>query len=118
MTHVNNPSTGSDRRGLTALINSLRKLDMHQIGGQTCYLKFGPRLLTDGRLTTDAWLKTFFAQGGSNCMITVTNKEELREALVHPERPRSLIVRVGGFSARVVELSRDLQEEILARTVC
>jgi pyruvate-formate lyase len=118
LTHGNNPSTGSDRQGLTALINSLCKLDTHQIGGQTCYLKFGPSLLTDDRLTTDALLKTFFAQGGSNCMITVTSNEELREALVHPERHRSLIVRVGGFSARFVELSRDLQEEILARTVC
>ncbi len=117
LTNGNNPSTGSDRHGLTALINSLARLDTRQIGGQACYLKFGRRLLREDRVPTEALLKTFFATGGSNVMITVISNEELREALVHPEAHRNLVVRVGGFSSRFVELSPDVQEEILARTV-
>jgi pyruvate-formate lyase len=41
----------------------------------------------------------------------------LEEALKNPEKYRSLLVRVGGFSARFVELEKDVQQEVLSRTV-
>ena len=49
-------------------------------------------------------------------MVTVINRGDLEQALEEPEKHRNLVVRVGGFSARYVELSKDVQLEILSRT--
>ena len=48
-------------------------------------------------------------------MITVVNKRELEDAMVHPEKYPTLIVRVSGFSAVFVKLTRNVQEELLSR---
>lgn len=50
-------------------------------------------------------------------MITMVSKSDLENALKEPEKYRNLIVRVGGFSARYVELGQEEQREILARTL-
>ena len=50
-------------------------------------------------------------------MITVVSSDDLQEAMERPELHQSLVVRVGGYSARFVDLSRDLQLEILERTL-
>jgi pyruvate-formate lyase len=47
----------------------------------------------------------------------IHSAQELLEAKKHPEKWRSLIVRVGGYSAYFVELSFSLQDEIMARTL-
>ena len=48
-------------------------------------------------------------------MITVLNRGDLERAMEEPEKYQNLIVRVGGFSARVVELSHNDQKELLSR---
>ena len=48
--------------------------------------------------------------------VTVVSPEELLDAQVHPENHRDLIVRVGGFSDYFVNIGRDLQNNVLART--
>ena len=50
-------------------------------------------------------------------MISVVNKGDLEQAMRHPEQYGHLFVRVGGFSARFVELERAVQLEILSRTL-
>jgi pyruvate-formate lyase len=55
--------------------------------------------------------------GGAQAMITVLGKDDLLNAMKHPEKYQNLMVRVGGFSARFVELDKDVQEEILTRTM-
>ena len=50
-------------------------------------------------------------------MITVVNRRELEDAMVHPEKYPNLIVRVSGFSAVFVKLSRNVQEELLSRVL-
>ena len=61
-------------------------------------------------------MDTYFENGGTQAMITVVGRRDLENARIHPEQYQSLIVRVGGFSARFVELSEDIQEEVLSRT--
>jgi formate C-acetyltransferase len=46
----------------------------------------------------------------------VLNRETLEKAQKHPENYRSLLVRIAGYSAYFTELSRDLQDDIIART--
>jgi pyruvate-formate lyase len=62
-----------------------------------------------------ALLKRFLAGGGMIFQGNTTTVAELEDALEHPEGYPALIVRVGGFSARFVTLSRELQQEILTR---
>ena len=50
-------------------------------------------------------------------MINVLNRGDLEDAMIHPERHRNLMVRVGGFSARFVTLAPDVQREIASRTL-
>ena len=48
---------------------------------------------------------------------TVVSAEELQDAKIHPENHRDLIVRVGGYSDYFVDLSPELQDNVIARTV-
>ncbi len=48
-------------------------------------------------------------------MVTVVSRHELEDAMVHPEKYPTLLVRVSGFSAIFVKLSRNVQEELLSR---
>jgi len=50
-------------------------------------------------------------------MITVVNRGDLEAALLEPEKHRNLIVRVGGFSARFVELPPEVQADLINRTL-
>jgi len=47
----------------------------------------------------------------------VVGRGEMEAALLEQEKYRSLIVRVGGFSARFVELTPAIQRDLLARTL-
>ena len=50
-------------------------------------------------------------------MLTVVSKGELEDAQKHPENYQNLIVRVGGFSERFVNLPPETRNEILSRTL-
>jgi pyruvate-formate lyase len=50
-------------------------------------------------------------------MITVVGRGDLENALKDPASYRNLIVRVGGFSARFVELAPEIQQDLLMRTL-
>lgn len=62
-----------------------------------------------------AILKTFCDKNGQIFQGNTTSVEELLDAQKNPDAHRNLIVRVGGYSARFVNLSEGLQNEILSR---
>ena len=62
-------------------------------------------------------LNTYFDNGGTQAMISVVNRNDLENALKHPELYPNLLVRVGGFTERFVSLAEDIQQEILSRTL-
>lgn len=57
------------------------------------------------------------ALGISHIQFNVLNEADLRAAQKEPEKYRGLTVRVAGYTAYFTELARDLQDEIIARTV-
>jgi len=63
----------------------------------------------------DAVVETFIARGGHIFQGNTSDFERLLDAREHPERHRDLMVRVGGFSARFVNLGPDTQDEIIKR---
>ena len=117
MNNGNAPSGGNDRLGPTALLNSLAKPDPALHAGAVQNLSLSRELFTGHRAELEALLRGYFAGGGSQAMITVTSRADLEQAMRNPDAYRHLFVRVGGFSARFVDLSRDVQLEILSRTV-
>lgn len=117
MANANNPAGGTDKNGLTAMLNSLVKLDTRIHAGAVQNMKFSPSLFQEQRPLLEAALNIYFRRGGQQAMISVLCREELEDALVHPERHQGLMVRVGGFSAHFITLSPDVQQEIMSRTL-
>ena len=78
-------------------------------------MRFGRDFFTKDRPKFEILLDTYFKKGGAQAMITVINRGELENALIEPEKYQDLYVRIGGFSARYIDLPRDVQLEILSR---
>ncbi len=117
MNPANNPVGGADKNGVTAFLNSLVKprTDIH--AGAVQNMKFSKEMFTHYRDKLEILLMTYWKKGGAQAMLTVVGREDLQQAMIHPERYQNLIVRVGGFSERFVNLPRHTQEEILSRTL-
>jgi pyruvate formate-lyase/glycerol dehydratase family glycyl radical enzyme len=112
------PIQGADRKGPTAVMKSVGKLDHSRTGGTLLNQKFTPQLLADAKgLDSLADLvRVHFAQGSHHVQFNVVTAETLREAKLHPEKHRDLIVRVAGYSDYFVDLGESLQDEIIRRT--
>lgn len=107
---------GMDKEGMTALMQSLVKLDTSIHAGANTNLKFSPALFNDQREKFKMLLETYFELGGQQGNISVVNQKDLEEAIKHPEQYENLMVRVGGFTARFITLDSETQQEILMRT--
>ena len=117
MANANSATGGADKTGLTAYLNSIVKPKTNIHAGAVQNLKLSKDLLTSHRGKTEILLNTYFNNGGAQCMINCLGKEDLQNAMKSPEKYSNLIVRVGGFSARFVELDKETQLEILNRTL-
>ncbi len=113
----NAPTAGRDKNGLTALLNSMLKHDkMH--AGYVHNLKVSKKMFDpENRPKFRALMDAFFENGSEHAMITVLNKEDLENALKEPEKYTNLLVRVGGWTAKFVELPEKYQIEIVNRTI-
>ena len=112
------PTYGRDKTGVTATLLSLAKPDYTRCAcGTVVNQKFYPDIFEDGkRQKLLSLIRVYFAKGGQELQINATDTETLRDAMEHPERYASLVVRVSGFSALYVTLDREVQEDILRRT--
>ncbi|HWR36224.1 MAG TPA: trans-4-hydroxy-L-proline dehydratase [Clostridia bacterium] len=112
------PSHGADLYGPTAVIRSAAKMDQSKTGGTLLNQKFTPQLLAgDAGITSLAHLvRSYFKLDGHHIQFNVVTAETLREAQANPEQHRDLIVRVAGYSDYFCDLTKALQDEIIART--
>ena len=117
MANAINPSPGHDRNGVTAFLNSLVKIDPAIHAGTVQNMKFSRGMFTRRREKLEALLTGYFRSGGTQAMITVVDRHDLEGAMREPEKWGHLMVRVGGFSARFIDLPHDLQIEVLDRTL-
>ena len=114
------PKHGMDCLGPTASSKSVAKVD-HSLAsnGVNFNLKFMPTILkteSDRQKLMDV-IRTYFSLGGMHIQFNVLSSEKLLEAQKNPEKYRSLVVRVAGYSAFFVELDKDIQDEIISRTM-
>jgi formate C-acetyltransferase len=113
------PAAGRDVKGPTAGANSVSRLDHYIASNGTLYnMKFHPSAL-EGRSGLESFValvRGYFDQKGSHVQFNVVSRETLRDAQKHPEKYKSLVVRVAGYSALFTTLSKGLQEDIINRT--
>ncbi|MBE3131021.1 MAG: glycyl radical protein [Acidobacteria bacterium] len=112
------PVQGADRKGPTAVIKSLGKMDHVRTGGTLLNQKFTPQLLADdtGLDAVKDLVRSYFRMMGHHIQFNVVTADLLREAQAQPEKYRDLIVRVAGYSDYFVDCSTELQNEIIHRT--
>lgn len=114
------PEHSMDVNGPTAVFKSVSKLKTKDItGGVLLNQKMSPQVLrTDENcLKLVALLRTFFNRlHGYHVQYNIVDRETLIDAQKHPEKHRDLIVRVAGYSAFFVGLSKETQDDIIART--
>jgi len=112
------PVQGADRRGPTAVIKSLGKMDHVRTGGTLLNQKFTPQLLADdtGLGAVKDLVRSYFRLMGHHIQFNVVTADLLREAQAHPDKHRDLIVRVAGYSDYFVDCGTELQNEIIRRT--
>ena len=115
---VTSPFPGTDTHGPTAVVRSSLKVDHTQIRGGLLNLKFHPTALRGekGSRNLLALIKTYFDGSGFHMQFNVVDSRMLRDAQEHPDRFRDLVVRVAGFSAYWVEMSKPLQDQVIWRT--
>ena len=113
------PSAGRDTHGPTASANSVARLDHYIASNGTLFnMKFHPSALAgrEGLANFVALIRSYFDQKGSHMQFNVVSRETLLDAQKNPDKYRSLVVRVAGYSALFTTLSRSLQDDIINRT--
>lgn len=112
------PVQGADRRGPTAVLRSAAKMDHVRTGGTLLNQKLSPQLMAgeEGLARLVQLVRTYFKLDGHHIQFNVVDAATLRAAQVRPQDYRNLIVRVAGYSDYFCDLSKALQDEIIART--
>jgi formate C-acetyltransferase len=108
-----------DRRGPTAIANSVAKLDHARIGnGIILNWKFAPTAVSGdaGRDNLIGLMDTYFANKGMQSQFSIVGRDTMLAAQKAPEKYRDLVVRIAGYSAYFTELSTELQNDLIGRT--
>jgi formate C-acetyltransferase len=85
--------------------------------GMALNLRMHPSVLSreDGIAKLRDMTKSYFENGGLECQYNVVDTHTLRRAQGDPTKHRDLVVRIAGYSAYFVELSPELQNDIIVR---
>lgn len=113
-------SDGKDRSGLTALLNSVAKVDSHAIacGSTATNISVDEQMVQndDNFEKLVRMFETYFRNGGAHFQLTYVSREELLAAREKPEEHSGLRVRVTGFSEYFSRLQESVQDDIIERT--
>ena len=112
------PYQGRNTAGFTSTLASVAHLDQVKLShGSILNVRLSAKAVASpagiGKFA-DALL-AFCETGGDLVQFNFVDGQVLRDAQIHPERYRDLLVRVATYSAYYVELSRDLQDDIIRR---
>jgi formate C-acetyltransferase len=114
-------SHGADINGPTAVLLSnyaSKNYGFRERAARLLNIKFAPKCLAgeDGTRKLISFLRTFCDLKLWHVQFNVINKATLLAAQSDPGKYRNLIVRIAGYSAYFVDLSPDLQNDLIART--
>ncbi|MCI6273546.1 MAG: formate C-acetyltransferase [Coriobacteriaceae bacterium] len=118
-----NPSYGAEKNGLLASLNSVAKLPYeYALDGIS-----NTQTINPGALGTDEAqragnlvnvLDGYFANGAHHLNVNVFGVEKLKDAMEHPEKPEyaNFTIRVSGYAVKFIDLTREQQLDVIART--
>lgn len=113
------PFVGTDTSTPLAAMRSAAKLNQEiHSGGTLLNLRLDHNLVATkrGQANLGAMVQTLFSLGAFHVQFNCISSEVLRDAQAHPENYKDLLVRVAGYSTQFVNLSKSMQDAIIART--
>lgn len=113
------PTPGTERKALTAVLNSYCKMDFTRIPNGCpldLRLSAGIRKVENAPAVLATLLRVFVVRGGFYLQIDTVDPEMLKAAQKDPDRFPNLAVRISGWSARFASLSREWQDMIIQRS--
>jgi len=114
------PWLGCDKKGPTAVINSVGKVDHKELKGLLLNMRLDPNSFEGEKgfwnwyNFMQVWEKMDIDHIQYNC----TDTEVLRDAQMEPDKHEDVIVRIAGYSARFIDCTRYMQDCLIARTEC
>lgn len=115
------PTPGRAKKGPTAILRSVVKTDIKRgAGASTVHLSLSRDTLVGedgGKSIMAAIMRAAIGIGIQLLNVAIYDAKALREAQDNPEGHEDIIVRVWGYSARFVDLSRDMQDHVIARII-
>jgi pyruvate formate-lyase/glycerol dehydratase family glycyl radical enzyme len=114
---ITSPAQGKDSHGPTAVIKSALMIDQVPWQSTLLNMKFHPSALNtpEDMRKLSYLIRTYLSLGGKHIQFNVANKNTLVDAQKQPEKHRDLIVRVAGYSAYYVQLTKAIQDDIITR---
>ena len=120
LAHGINPQAGASKKGLIPMANSAASADMRKFQGGSIQVDIQPRFF-DGKENRYAYIRdfssAFFKNGGMQINLHILDLKKLEDAMEHPEKPeyQDLVVRITGYCARFITMSREYQQEFVSR---
>jgi len=113
------PYPGNDKKGPTAILRSVAKLDVARLrNGTLLNLRLSPTAVSTpaGLHKMASFIRGLCDIGCWHIQFNVVDTAVLRDAQQHPEKYTDLLVRVAGYSAYFTQLHKEVQEDIIRRT--
>lgn len=113
------PTVGYDVKGPTVVLKSVGKLNnAEMLAGTSLNMRLDPAIFDDpqGIKRFADFIRTFVDEKIHHIQFTISNSETLRAAQKEPEKHKALLVRVAGYCAHFVNLTKMLQDSIISRT--
>lgn len=111
------PAIGTDKKGPSAVLKSVAKVDPLVTFNHLLNQKFMPHYMQgENKDAFISYLRTWVDLGIHHIQFNTVDKETLLDAQKHPEKHADLVVRVAGFSAYFIDCGKDVQDQIIQRT--
>ena len=118
-----NPSYGAEQNGLLASLNSVAKLPYeYALDGISNTQTINPGALghseEEQKVNLAHVMDGYFDQGAHHLNVNVFGREKLVDAMEHPEKEEyaNFTIRVSGYAVKFIDLTREQQLDVIART--